>query len=1063
MMARVIERDVEPLPRESGTHRSVRMRPPVRSDLVARERLYDAIDLGRQCGAVWLAAPQGYGKTSLAAGYQAHRQLTPVWYHLESEDADPFLFAARLTEALQLIDIRVLPALTPEEGLSIDGFARLFFDALAERLPVGTLIILDNHQVLAADSPVHVLVCEGISRLPPGSWLIASRHPPVGRMATLLGNGSLTVLGIEDLRFTEDETAQVMRRENRARTTVELAHKVWERSEGWPAGVVLLLHEHHLAAMLATGQSLVSDYLHNLILHPLSGALRRFLMRTAWLPEVSPAMANELSGREDAADVLERLVSDHALVTRLPGTTPGYRYHTLLIETLQEAARSTLPAHEIRALIHRSATLLAAAGDPDRSIERFAEIGAFDELQAVIAFHAEGELSLGRVDRLAHWLRHLPAERIADSPEVQYWQGACLLPRNPSRAVEVLLAAFDILVQRGCSRLAYLAWSRCLEGHRLLWSLSPTMDILVNRLKQAERVLPLPADPLLHVRIVEGRYTAALWSAGFNKEFDELDPAALGVITNSTLPATIRGGTAASFLIRQIWHLGRRQPAADALNALESILDELPLHLRAGCAVQGQSFRMWFDPEPDFTRSSLESLAREVCQAGLTAVHTLVVSQIAYDALAQGRTEDAHGALDDMAASGDAEREHDSGHRHLLRAWADLQDGQLSAAREQLDAVIDRLFRNKHLAGDAVSSILLGRTLFRSGARQQGFSLLRRGRRLTRLLGSWNLEFLARLQLAVCLKEAGRHLLCNRAVAAAMAVGRQGGFVRCVFVSPDELATVVALACDLNIEPDYTKTLIRANRLRPPSGLPAERWPWPIRIHALGPLQIYENGVRKEFPARLPGKPLELLRALLSAGAESRSLDELADSLWPESDGDHARAALKTTVKRLRSLLGQCTVIQQGGRLRINEELVWLDVMAFERLVALDETRGDVADRLRRILAVYRGRLFADAAEDEVSLPARRRLAGLFAAAVARLCRELRDRNEITAALEGCRCAIELHPEQQILAIECIGLLLQIERHSEAVAVYENCCAAMRKEGEGPPGRLLRDLIAPWQ
>ncbi|NIQ59614.1 MAG: hypothetical protein GWN71_41670, partial [Gammaproteobacteria bacterium] len=65
-------------------------------------------------------------------------------------------------------------------------------------------------------------------------------------------------------------------------------------------------------------------------------------------------------------------------------------------------------------------------------------------------------------------------------------------------------------------------------------------------------------------------------------------------------------------------------------------------------------------------------------------------------------------------------------------------------------------------------------------------------------------------------------------------------------------------------------------------------------------------------------KPLELLKLLVALGGESVPAEALVEALWPDLDGDRAADAFKTTLKRLRQLVGFDAVTRQAGRLSLH-------------------------------------------------------------------------------------------------------------------------------------------------
>lgn len=76
-----------------------------------------------------------------------------------------------------------------------------------------------------------------------------------------------------------------------------------------------------------------------------------------------------------------------------------------------------------------------------------------------------------------------------------------------------------------------------------------------------------------------------------------------------------------------------------------------------------------------------------------------------------------------------------------------------------------------------------------------------------------------------------------------------------------------------------------------------------------------------------------LLLALIALGGKQVSKTELSDIFWPDSEGDKQLANLKTTLHRLRQLLGvPKVIIQTAAHISLNPRLCWVDSWQFERL-----------------------------------------------------------------------------------------------------------------------------------
>ncbi len=186
-------------------------------------------------------------------------------------------------------------------------------------------------------------------------------------------------------------------------------------------------------------------------------------------------------------------------------------------------------------------------------------------------------------------------------------------------------------------------------------------------------------------------------------------------------------------------------------------------------------------------------------------------------------------------------------------------------------------------------------------------------------------------------------------------------------------------------EPDYAKKIVRAQRLVAPSA-DLEEWPWRVRIRAFGAFSLEIEGRPVSFSGKAPKKSLELLKALVALGGTDLDIGWLSDRLWPEAEGDAARAAFHMTHSRLRKLLPRDDVlVLSGGKLSLNPAHGWTDVAAFER------APEDCLERLRRpaespgvesagetLLALYAGELLMGEPDSPWLVSAHDRLVSKF-------------------------------------------------------------------------------------
>src|SRR2546425_671948 len=103
-------------------------------------------------------------------------------------------------------------------------------------------------------------------------------------------------------------------------------------------------------------------------------------------------------------------------------------------------------------------------------------------------------------------------------------------------------------------------------------------------------------------------------------------------------------------------------------------------------------------------------------------------------------------------------------------------------------------------------------------------------------------------------------------------------------------------------------------------------------LDLLGTLSL-RNDTRPVPVAAQQRRPLGLLAILGLAGGQGLSRDRIEAYLWPESSGTRAQHALDQTVYAIRHALGSDFILSTARELRLNPELVRVDVWEFEQAI----------------------------------------------------------------------------------------------------------------------------------
>src|SRR5437660_12137904 len=109
-------------------------------------------------------------------------------------------------------------------------------------------------------------------------------------------------------------------------------------------------------------------------------------------------------------------------------------------------------------------------------------------------------------------------------------------------------------------------------------------------------------------------------------------------------------------------------------------------------------------------------------------------------------------------------------------------------------------------------------------------------------------------------------------------------------------------------------------------------------------------------------RPLGLLAILGLAGRQGLSRDRIEAYLWPESSGARAHNALDQTVYAIRQALGSDLILSTARELRLNSDLVRVDVWEFEQAIRAGQWAAAVGYSKGPLLDGFH---FADSSELE--------------------------------------------------------------------------------------------------
>jgi LuxR family transcriptional regulator, maltose regulon positive regulatory protein len=919
-----------------------------------RERLFQRLDELADRPCVWIGAPAGYGKTTLAASYAEARGIPSLWYQFDEDDADLATFFYYLGIAVGGRDPDPpLPLPSPTYQDDLPALIRRYARTLGSRLRSPFLLLFDDYPaVLPAAAPLHAALAEILAQLPDGvRCVVTSRGEPPPALARAHLYGQLVTLGVEALRLTLPEAEGLAEMQPDRRLTAAEVRPLHEWAQGWVAGLTLLLRG---ARPCQTRPSLkdvepVFDYFATEVWCQTDPALQTFLRKTALLPKMTAAMADRLTGGDQGEAVLNGLVRRHCFTFQGEAADPEaavqirvFQYHQMFREFLLKEGREQFSAAERAQDQHRAAVLLEAAGEFSAAVELWQALGDWEALGRLVEHQASVLLHQGRGQILEAWLAYFPPVVRENSPWLLFWEGQCQLLRDPVAARTTLVRAYRRFKRGGEVAGLWLAWSAIVETYGLAWDNFKAAGAWLVEFERLRIRYPRFPSRALETRVACGVFSLMVLTRPEHPEFAEWERRILRLL-QADCPPDLYLHSLNVLLFHYIYNVGHRGRSAWTLAILRATRgDVIRVDPLLRCAWQCWQFCYQYSFEGDlqYCLALAEAARTDTVEQGIGFFRGFALANCVHADLSAGRLREGRAALAQFEAMLPALRPLEQTDYFLLRGWEAWLSGREVEAVEMLEQA---LWGSRRLFHQATGIAHLGLAQARASLGQRAEALrhlagLRPWIRATHSRIGTFLRALAAAQFALAWGREPRGL---RLLRRALALGRAEGYIFFPFFKSTAVARLCATALDADIEVEYARTLIDRRGLSPdPDTPPAERWPWPVRIYTLGRFALEVDGQPVTFSRKAQHKPLELLKVLIALGGREVSQTRVADALWPEADGDAARQALATTLHRLRRLLGHdAALLLREGRLSLNPRYCWVDVWHLEHCIAQTRAR----------------------------------------------------------------------------------------------------------------------------
>lgn len=461
--------------------------PRRRAEILSRKRLLDLLNGFMDTKLAIIAAPAGYGKTSLLTDLAKQSHLPICWYSIDTLDQGIIRF---ITYFISSINKR-FPAFGEssfsaiadkyDENINIDSVCTVIVNDLYEHVLEHFVIILDDYHLLGSDPKVEQFISQFIQAVDENCHIIIASRAllTLPNLPLLVAQSQVSGLSYEELSFTTEEIQSLFIQNYHLELPPDAINNLMSQTEGWITGLVLATQMYgqetsRLARIKrVTGVSLY-DYLSEQVFLRQPDRIQTFLLFTSLLEEFDIQICQEIlegcmgKPNPDWAELVNHTLRNNLFALPVGDNTISIRYHHLFRDFLQTRAFKDYP-RECRIILSRLADYYRKHNEWVHAFKIFKQLDDSVSIIAMLEEDGSQIMSSGNLKLLSEWLDELSEESLFLHPDLMSLLGPVKTLRGQvEEGLTYLDKAIPYLLERGNRKQLVRAHLRQSDAHRLL-------------------------------------------------------------------------------------------------------------------------------------------------------------------------------------------------------------------------------------------------------------------------------------------------------------------------------------------------------------------------------------------------------------------------------------------------------------------------------------------------------------------------------------------------------------------------------------------------------------------
>ena len=408
--------------------------PRRRPDLLSRQRLIDLLVEFLDYKLIIVAAPAGYGKTSLLLDMAHRLELPTCWYALDLLDRDLQRFMAHFIAAIthRFPNFGQRSWATLQNGMGtrsdLDRLVTIIVNEAYDHVQEHFVLVLDDYHFVDDIEEIGYFINQFVQQMDENCHVVIASRTLLSLpdLPLMVARSHVSGLSFDELAFRADEIQSLVLQNHHITLPDTVAQELARETEGWITGLLLSTQTmwqgmtDRLRSARVSGVELY-DYLAQQVLDQQPPPIRDFLLRTSPIEEFDAALCEAVLGPASYPDgenwqtLIEQVLQNNLFVLPVENEGTWLRYHHLFQEFLQAKLAQERPAEETR-ILRRLASVHTERGEWEKAHDLYQRLGDLEAVAKLIEDRGSSLIRAGRLKTLAAWISALPPGILTSRP-----------------------------------------------------------------------------------------------------------------------------------------------------------------------------------------------------------------------------------------------------------------------------------------------------------------------------------------------------------------------------------------------------------------------------------------------------------------------------------------------------------------------------------------------------------------------------------------------------------------------------------------------------------------------